>query len=132
MSMSDPISDMLSRIRNAQMIRKAHVDIPASKFKINLGRILLEEGYVESCEVIEEEGKFPTLRLGLKYFKGKPVIESIERKSTPGRRVYIGKDDVPRVKQGLGIAIVSTSQGLLSSRQVKARGIGGELVCIVF
>ncbi|GAB0058004.1 30S ribosomal protein S8 [Candidatus Magnetaquicoccaceae bacterium FCR-1] len=131
MGMTDPISDMLTRIRNAQMVRKDQVDVPVSKIKTRIAEILMEEGYVSKVELVAE-GKFPILRLDLKYRKGRPVIEEINRRSRPGRRVYVAKDEIPKVYQGLGIAILSTSKGVVSNRQARKMGVGGELLCTVF
>lgn len=131
MGMTDPISDMLTRIRNAQMVRKDQVDVPVSKIKTRIAEILMEEGYVSKVELVAE-GKFPVLRLDLKYRKGRPVIEEIKRRSRPGRREYVAKDEIPKVYQGLGIAILSTSRGVVSNRQARKLGVGGELLCTVF
>ncbi len=131
MGMTDPISDMLTRIRNAQMVRKDEVNIPASKLKFQLASILKAEGYVESVEM-NTTGTWPVIRLVLKYRKGRPVIEEIKRCSRPGRREYVGKDEIPRVYQGLGISILSTSKGVISHRQARKLGVGGELLCTVF
>ncbi|MBF0163587.1 MAG: 30S ribosomal protein S8 [Magnetococcales bacterium] len=131
MGMTDPISDMLTRIRNAQMVRKDQVDVPVSKIKTRIAEILMEEGYVSKVELVAEE-KFPVLRLDLKYRKGRPVIEEIKRRSRPGRREYVAKDEIPKVYQGLGIAILSTSRGVVSNRQARKLGVGGELLCTVF
>lgn len=129
--MTDPISDMLTRIRNAQQVRKNSLEFPSSKIKDKICRILLEEGYVESVEVVTEN-KWPVIRVGLKYYKSRPVIEEIKRISRPGRRHYVNREEIPRVYGGLGIAILSTSQGIMSSRKAKKLGVGGELLCTVF
>jgi len=130
MSMSDPISDMLTRIRNAQMAEKQTVAMPSSKIKAAIAKVLLDEGYVEGFKVIDHDGK-PTLEIGLKYYADRPVIEKIQRVSRPGLRVYKGCEDIPRVMNNLGIAIVSTSKGLMTDRKARANGIGGEVLCIV-
>lgn len=132
MGMTDPISDMLTRIRNAQMVRKDHVDIPASKMKVKISEILKSEGYIEDIEFLGEEDKDKKIRLTLKYYSGRPVIEEIKRCSRPGRRSYVGNDGIPKVYQGLGIAILSTNLGVISSREAKKSGVGGELICTVF
>lgn len=130
MSMSDPISDMLTRIRNAQMAEKITVSMPSSKIKAAIAKVLQDEGYVDGFKVIDHDGK-PTLEIGLKYYADRPVIEKIQRVSRPGLRVYKGSEDIPRVMNGLGIAIVSTSKGLMTDRSARANGIGGEVLCIV-
>ena len=130
MSMSDPISDMLTRIRNAQMAEKVTVSMPSSKIKAAIAKVLLDEGYVEGFKVIDHDGK-PTLEIGLKYYADRPVIEKIQRVSRPGLRVYKGSEDIPRVMNNLGIAIVSTSKGLMTDRKARANGNGGEVLCIV-
>ena len=132
MGMTDPISDMLTRIRNAQAVKKGFVDVPVSKIKLRIGEILVEEGYVASLEELDSEDLKGLFRIALKYHDGRPVIEEIKRKSRPGRRLYVGRDSIPRVYQGLGISILSTSKGLLSNRQARKMGVGGELVCTVF
>ncbi len=130
MSMSDPISDMLTRIRNAQLAEKVTVAMPSSKIKAAIAKVLQDEGYVDGFKVIDHDGK-PTLEIGLKYYADRPVIEKIQRVSRPGLRVYKGSEDIPRVMNGLGIAIVSTSKGLMTDRKARANGIGGEVLCIV-
>jgi small subunit ribosomal protein S8 len=130
MSMSDPISDMLTRIRNAQMAEKINVRMPSSKLKVAIAKVLQDEGYVDGYNISSVEGK-PTLEIGLKYYAGRPVIEKIQRVSRPGLRMYKGCDDIPKVMNGLGIAIVSTSKGLMTDRKARANGIGGEVLCIV-
>ncbi len=130
MSMSDPISDMLTRIRNAQMAEKINVRMPSSKLKVAIAKVLQDEGYVDGYSISSVEGK-PTLEIGLKYYAGRPVIEKIQRVSRPGLRMYKGCDDIPKVMNGLGIAIVSTSKGLMTDRKARANGIGGEVLCIV-
>ena len=130
MSMSDPISDMLTRIRNAQMAEKINVRMPSSKLKVAIAKVLQDEGYVDGYNISSVEGK-PTLEIALKYYAGRPVIEKIQRVSRPGLRMYKGCDDIPKVMNGLGIAIVSTSKGLMTDRKARANGIGGEVLCIV-
>ena len=130
MSMSDPIADMLTRIRNAQMTEKATVSMPSSKVKIAIAKVLQDEGYIDGFKVASEESK-PQLELALRYYAGRPVIEKIERVSKPGLRIYKSKDDIPKVMNGLGIAIVSTSQGVMTDRKARATGVGGEVLCIV-
>ncbi len=130
MSMSDPISDMLTRIRNAQSAEKAVVSMPSSKVKVSIAKVLKDEGYVEDFAVREIEGK-PTLEIGLKYYAGRPVIERIDRVSKPGLRIYKGVDAIPRVMNGLGVAIVSTPKGVMTDRKARASNVGGEVLCIV-
>ena len=130
MSMTDPIADMLTRIRNAQMVGKTAVGVPSSKLKISIAQVLKDEGYIEGFAVVGEETR-PQLEIALKYYAGRPVIEKIERVSKPGLRIYKGKDDIPRVMNGLGIAIVSTSRGVMTDRKARATGVGGEVLCIV-
>ena len=131
MSMQDPIGDMLARIRNAQMAEKTVVDIPSSKIKNSIANVLMKEGYISSVEEQLVNGK-SFLNIGLKYFNGRPVIEEIKRESRPGLRNYKGTDDLPKVNGGLGIAIVSTSKGLMTDKQARTEGIGGEVICTVF
>ncbi len=130
MSMSDPISDMLTRIRNAQMVRKTMVNVPSSKLKAAIAQVLKDEGYIDGFAVRENSGK-PQLEISLKYYAGQPVIERIERVSRPGLRIYKGRDDLPKVMNGLGVAIVSTSRGVMTDRKARANGVGGEVLCIV-
>ena len=130
MSMSDPIADMLTRIRNAQLAEKLSVAMPSSRVKASIAQVLKDEGYVDDFKVREEDGK-PTLEIALKYYAGAPVIEKIERVSRPGLRIYKGRDDIPKIMNGLGIAIVSTSKGVMTDRKARATGIGGEVLCIV-
>ena len=130
MSMSDPISDMLTRIRNAQMASKAVVAMPSSKVKVAIANVLKDEGYVEDFAVRDNDGK-PTLEIALKYYAGRPVIERIDRVSRPGLRVYKGADAIPRVMNGLGVAIVSTPKGVMPARKARATNTGGEVLCIV-
>jgi len=130
MSMTDPIADMLTRIRNGQKARKVNVSMPASNSKEAIAKVLRDEGYITDYKV-EGEGASKALVVELKYFKGKPVIEKIERSSRPGLRIYRGKEKLPKVLGGLGIAIVSTSAGVMSDRQAREKGVGGEVLCIV-
>jgi small subunit ribosomal protein S8 len=130
MSMTDPIADMLTRIRNAQMVGHAEVGMPCSKLKISIAKVLKDEGYIEDFAV-REEMPMKELRIGLKYYAGRPVIERIERVSKPGLRVYKGSNDIPRVMNGLGVAILSTSRGVMTDRKARADGVGGEVLCIV-
>ncbi|HCJ51031.1 MAG: 30S ribosomal protein S8 [Gallionellales bacterium CG_4_10_14_3_um_filter_54_96] len=131
MSMSDPISDMLTRIRNAQMAQKTAVVMPSSKLKAAIAQVLQDEGYVDGFKINQGQGGKATLEIGLKYYSGRPVIESIQRISRPGLRIYKGNSDIPKVMNGLGIAIVSTSKGLMTDRKARANGIGGEVLCVV-
>jgi small subunit ribosomal protein S8 len=130
MSMSDPIADMLTRIRNAQSTNKANVSMPASKLKGAIAGVLKDEGYIEDFAVHANEGK-PVLDISLKYYAGRPVIERIERVSRPGLRIYRANDNIPQVMNGLGVAIVSTSKGVMTDRKARAAGIGGEVLCVV-
>ena len=130
MSMSDPIADMLTRIRNAQMVEQTVVVMPSSKLKLAIAKVLKDEGYIEDFKVSRRRRK-PVLEIALEYYAGRPVIEKIERVSKPGLRIYKGSDDIPRVMNGLGIAIVSTSQGVMTDRKARATGVGGEVLCIV-
>jgi small subunit ribosomal protein S8 len=130
MSMSDPIADMLTRIRNAQATEKVTVAMPASKVKLAIAKVLKDEGYIEEFAQRTIEGK-SVLEIGLKYYAGKPVIEKLERVSRPGLRIYKGRDDIPRVLNGLGVAIVSTSRGVMTDRRARESGVGGEVLCIV-
>ena len=130
MSMTDPISDMLTRIRNAQAVRKTSVNMPSSKLKTALAQVLKDEGYIDGFALRQSAGK-PEIEISLKYYAGRPVIEKIERVSRPGLRIYRGRESIPRVMNGLGIAIVSTSKGLMTDRKARATGIGGEVLCIV-
>lgn len=130
MSMSDPISDMLTRIRNAQGVRKATVVVPASKVKAGIAAVLKDEGYIGDVRAIELEGK-PVLEITLKYRDGKGVITSLERASRPGLRRYRGKDGLPKILNGLGTAVVSTSKGIMTDESARASGHGGEVLCIV-
>lgn len=130
MTMTDPIADMLTRIRNGQKARKVSVTMPASKAKEAIARVLEDEGYITGFGT-EGEGAAKELTIELKYFEGAPVIERIERASRPGLRIYRGKDGLPRVLGGLGVAIVSTSAGVMSDAQAREKGIGGEVICVV-
>ena len=130
MSMSDPIADMLTRIRNAQTVNKTSVAMPSSKLKVAIARVLKDEGYIENFAVAEDGGK-PTLSIELKYYAGRPVIEKIERVSRPGLRIYRGKTEIPTVMNGLGVTIVSTPKGVMTDRKARATGIGGEILCYV-
>jgi small subunit ribosomal protein S8 len=130
MSMTDPIADMLTRIRNAQMIEKTSVTMPSSKLKVSIAEVLKDEGYIGDYAVRENGGK-ALLDIALKYYAGRPVIARIDRVSTPGLRVYKGKDDLPRVLNGLGIAIVSTPKGVMTDRKARASNVGGEVLCVV-
>ncbi|MFV2030008.1 30S ribosomal protein S8 [Neisseria sp. S1] len=129
MSMHDPISDMLTRIRNAQRANKVAVAMPSSKLKCAIAKVLKEEGYIEDFAVSADVK--PVLEIHLKYYAGRPVIEQIKRVSRPGLRVYKGSDEIPTVMNGLGVAIVSTSKGVMTDRKARAAGIGGELLCVV-
>jgi len=130
MSMSDPIADMLTRIRNAQMVQKAKVVMPASKLKVAIAQVLKEEGYVEGFAITGEKAK-PQLEVALKYYAGRPVIEHIERVSRPGLRIYKGRHEIPNVKNGLGVAIITTPKGVMTDRKARQAGIGGEVLCYV-
>lgn len=130
MSMQDPLADMLTRIRNAQQVGKVDVTMPSSKLKINVAKVLQGEGYVAGFSVSEDAQ--PQLTIELKYFDGKPVIAELDRVSRPGLRNYSGKDGLPSVRGGLGVAIVSTSKGVMTDRAARAQGVGGEVLCTVF
>ena len=130
MSMSDPIADMLTRIRNAQMVDKPTVSMPASKVKAAIAQVLKDEGYIDGFEIKSEGGK-SELEIALKYYAGRPVIERIERVSRPGLRVYRGRNAIPQVQNGLGVAIVTTPQGVMTDRKARATGVGGEVLCYV-
>jgi small subunit ribosomal protein S8 len=131
MSMSDPISDMLTRIRNAQLSEKASVAIPSSKIKVAIAKVLKDEGYIDDFAVRAQQDGTALLEVGLKYYAGSPVIEKLERVSRPGLRIYKPSRDIPKVMNGLGVAIVSTSQGVMTDRRARGLGIGGEVLCIV-
>jgi small subunit ribosomal protein S8 len=128
--MTDPIADMLTRIRNAQMADKVAVTMPSSKIKVSIAKVLKDEGYIDDFAVRDNGGK-PELDIALKYYAGRPVIERIERVSKPGLRVYKGTDDLPRVMNGLGVAIVSTPKGVMTDRKARASNVGGEVLCVV-
>lgn len=128
--MSDPVSDMLTRIRNAQLSERKEVVMPSSKLKISIVTVLKDEGYIEDFEVLDKASK-PSLNIKLKYFNGSAVIDSIKRVSRPGLRSYKSHDQLPKIMNGLGIAIMSTSKGVMTERTAKASGVGGEILCIV-
>lgn len=130
MSMSDPIADMLTRIRNGQQARKVSVDMPASKSKKSIAQVLQDEGYIQGFELDDNSGK-PLLNVKLKYYDNAPVISKIQRVSRPGLRIYKGKDEIPQVLGGLGIAIISTSKGVMADNQARQQGEGGEVLCYV-
>ena len=129
MSMQDPVADMLTRIRNGQAANKVAINMPSSKLKVAIANVLAAEGYIESVKVLE--GAKPELEITLKYFQGKPVVESIQRVSRPGLRIYKRKDELPKVMGGLGIAVVSTSKGVMTDRAARQAGLGGEIICYV-
>lgn len=130
MSMSDPIADLLTRIRNAQMVAKPTVSIPSSKVKVAIAQVLKDEGYIDGFQVKTEDGK-SNLEITLKYYAGRPVIERIERVSRPGLRVYKASSAIPQVQNGLGVAIVTTPKGVMTDRKARANGVGGEVLCYV-
>ncbi|GAB5098884.1 30S ribosomal protein S8 [Caballeronia sp. LP006] len=130
MSMSDPIADMLTRIRNAQMVEKVSVTMPSSKVKVAIAQVLKDEGYIDDFAV-KAEGAKSELNIALKYYAGRPVIERLERVSKPGLRVYRGRNDIPQVMNGLGVAIVSTPKGVMTDRKARQTGVGGEVICYV-
>jgi small subunit ribosomal protein S8 len=130
MSMSDPIADMLTRIRNAQSVAKAAVTMPSSKLKVAIAQVLKDEGYIDGFAIRDNEGKHE-LEVALKYYAGRPVIERIERVSRPGLRVYKGRDAIPQVMNGLGVAIVTTPKGVMTDRKARQTGVGGEVLCYV-
>ncbi|MDE1943613.1 MAG: 30S ribosomal protein S8 [Betaproteobacteria bacterium] len=130
MSMTDPIADMLTRIRNAQRAEKGSVSMPSSKLKVAIAQVLKDEGYIDGFQVDQNSGK-PQLELALKYYAGRPVIEMIERVSRPGLRIYKSCQDIPKVMNGLGVAIVSTPAGVITDRAARSRNVGGEVLCIV-
>ena len=130
MSMTDPIADMLVRIKNALAVGKPQVSMPASTMKLAIANVLKSEGYIGEFRVAGEGAK-AKLEVSLKYYEGKPVIERLERVSRSGLRQYKGKDDLPKILAGLGVAIISTSQGLMTDRQARAAGVGGEVICLV-
>ena len=131
MSMSDPIADMLTRIRNGLHAQMSGVSMPASKTKASIAEVLVQEGYIKGYKV-EGEGSSKTLDIELKYFQGQPVIEDIARVSKPGRRVYAGSGDIPKVRDGMGVALVSTSRGIMTDKAAREGGVGGEILCTVF
>jgi small subunit ribosomal protein S8 len=128
--MSDPVSDMLTRIRNAQMVGHTETVMPASRLKAAIAQVLKDEGYIEDF-ALRDNGAKKVLHIGLKYYAGRPVIERLERVSKPGLRVYKSRDAIPRVMNGLGVAILSTSRGVMTDRKARADGVGGEILCIV-
>ena len=130
MSMSYPIADMLTRIRNAQSVNKVSVSMPASKLKAAIAAVLKDDGYIDDFDVAANDGK-PLLNISLKYYAGRPVIEKIDRVSKPGLRIYKGSDNIPKVMNGLGVTIMSTSKGVMTDRKAQAAGIGGEVLCVV-
>jgi small subunit ribosomal protein S8 len=130
MSMSDPIADMLTRIRNAQSVNKATVSMPSSKLKTAIANVLKDEGYIDDFSVQDIDGK-PQLNISLKYYAGRPVIETISRVSRPGLRIYRGSQDIPKVMNGLGVTIMSTSKGVMTDRKAQVAGVGGEVLCVV-
>ena len=130
MSMSDPIADMLTRIRNGQIVDKTEVAMPYSKLKVAIAQVLKDEGYIDGFSVVANDGK-AELHIGLKYYAGRPVIERIERVSRPGLRIYKNHQDIPQVMNGLGVAIVSTPKGVMTDRAARAAGVGGEVLCYV-
>ncbi|MGP1425240.1 MAG: 30S ribosomal protein S8 [Ottowia sp.] len=130
MSMSDPIADLLTRIRNAQMVAKSTVVVPSSKIKMAIAQVLKDEGYIDGFQV-KADGKKSELEITLKYYAGRPVIERIERVSRPGLRVYKGCEKLPQVMNGLGVAIVTTPKGVMTDRKARAAGVGGEVLCYV-
>ena len=129
MSMQDPIADMLTRIRNGQAANKVAINMPSSKLKVAIANVLAAEGYIERFKVLE--GAKPELEITLKYFQGKPVVESIQRVSRPGLRIYKRKDELPKVMGGLGVAVISTSKGVMTDRAARQAGLGGEIICYV-
>ena len=132
MSMTDPLADMLTRIRNAQLRKKQYVITPNSKLRAWVLDVLKNEGYIRSYDIEKAEGGLSSIKVELKYFDGEPVIKELKRISTPGRRVYMGVDDLPKVRQGLGVAIVSTSKGIMSDNNARQSRVGGEVLCTVF
>ena len=130
MSMSDPIADMLTRIRNAQLMEKVSVRMPASKLKTAIAQVLKDEGYIDDF-VVRKSGSLPEMEVALRYYAGRPVIEKIERISKPGLRIYKGREDLPRVMNGLGVAIVAASRGVMTDREARSLGVCGEVVCMV-
>lgn len=131
MTITDPIADMLTRIRNAQMARHESVEFPASRIKLDILRILKDEGYIKDFRV-RREGARRVVKVWLKYIDQKPMLSGLKRVSKPGRRIYVGKDEIPKVLDGVGVAVLSTSQGVLPDRQARQRGVGGEVLCFVW
>lgn len=132
MSFSDPLGDMLARIRNAQMRRRSTVNAPASKLRAWVLDVLVKEGYIKEYRTVDADSGHREIEISLKYFDGDPVIKELKRVSKPGRRVYAGAKEIPRVRQGLGVAIVSTAQGVMSDADARRRNVGGEVLCTVF
>lgn len=132
MTMQDPMADMLTRIRNAQQSRIADISMPSSTLKVAVAEVLKEEGYIEDCSVTQKDGGKADLNIVLRYHNGRPVIEEIKRMSRPGLRQYKNKDEIPEVKGGLGVVILSTNKGVMTDRAARASGVGGELICSVF
>lgn len=130
MSLTDPIADMLTRIRNGLASTKVEVGMPASKQKVEVARVLKEEGYIADFQVVTREGK-STLKIDLKYYEGRPVIDELKRVSRPGLRIYRGKDELPKIRDGYGVAIISTPKGVMTDRAARAAGQGGEVLCTV-
>ncbi|MEM6759460.1 MAG: 30S ribosomal protein S8 [Pseudomonadota bacterium] len=130
--MNDPIGDMLTRIRNSQMRGKSVVETPASKLRERVLEVLADEGYIRGFEKTTGSNGHPAIEISLKYYEGEPVIRELKRVSKPGRRVYMGRDDIPQVRQGLGVSIVSTSKGVMSDANARAANVGGEVLCTVF
>ena len=130
--MNDPLGDMLTRIRNAQMRGKSTVVTPASKLRAWVLDVLADEGYIRGYEKTTGTDGHPAIEISLKYYEGEPVIRELKRVSKPGRRVYLGKDSIPQVRQGLGVSIVTTSKGVMSDANARAHGVGGEVLCTVF
>ena len=130
--MNDPIGDMLTRIRNGQMRGKSVVSTPASKLRLRVLEVLESEGYIRGFEESKDSFGHPAIEISLKYYEGQPVIRELKRVSKPGRRVYLGRDDIPQVRQGVGVSIVTTSKGVMSDANARANGVGGEVLCTVF
>ena len=130
--MNDPIGDMLTRIRNSQMRGKSVVSTPASKLRMRVLEVLADEGYIRGFEETKDERGHPAIEISLKYYEGEPVIRELKRVSKPGRRVYMGVGDIPQVRQGLGVSIVSTSKGVMSDASARSQNVGGEVLCTVF
>ncbi|MEO9573326.1 MAG: 30S ribosomal protein S8 [Tateyamaria sp.] len=130
--MTDPIADMLTRIRNSQMRGKSVVSTPASKLRVRVLEVLADEGYIRGFEETTGEDGHPAIEISLKYYEGEPVIRELKRVSKPGRRVYMGVNDIPSVRQGLGVSIVSTSKGVMSDANARSQNVGGEVLCTIF